>query len=112
MIVINIPGGSKESDGLMLWHQEGGRKERESEKKGCAVDEEKKKTECYDDEESRDLYTEIEEAEVLRVAPPPPPPPLPPRQVTLRRCFLDFICTLSFAELFSIETENNSKQAM
>ena len=106
MIVLNIPGEAKETkgeseDGQMLLQQEeeGGKEERESEQKGCVVDEEKK-TDCYE-EESRDLYTEIEETEVLRVPPPPPPPPLPPRQVTLRRCSLHFICTLSCAELFS-----------
>ena len=91
--MVVIPGGTKEAireseDGQMLWHQDG-HKEWHNEKKGCVVDEEKK-TDCYDEseEESRDLYTEIEETEVLGVPPPPPPPPLPPRQVTLRRCFL------------------------
>ena len=120
MIVLNIPGEAKETkgeseDGQMLLQQQegGGKEERESEQKGCVVDEEKK-TDCYEEEESRDLYTEIEETEVLRVPPPPPPPPLPPRQVTLRRCSLHFICTLSCAELFSPFKQriSPSKQSM
>ena len=92
-VVINIPGGTKEDVGdaedvhQMLWDEDSGQKK---EKKGGLVAE-GKGMDCYDDDESGDLYTEIEETEILRVPPPPPPPPLPPRQVTLRRCFLHFI---------------------
>ena len=114
--MVVIPGGTKEAireseDGQMLWHQDG-HKEWHKEKKGCVVDEEKK-TDCYDEseEESRDLYTEIEETEVLRV-PPPPPPPLPPRQVTLRRCFLISLPFAHRLRQLKLETENISKQAM
>ena len=64
--------------------------------------EERNNIDCYDedkdegDDESGDLYTEIEETEVLRVLqPPPPPPPLPPRQVTLRRSFVILVQGLS-----------------
>ena len=63
---------------------------------------EERNIDCSDEdkdegEETGDLYTEIEETEVLRVLqPPPPPPPLPPRQVTLRRSFVILIINVSF----------------
>ena len=91
---------ARESD-CRLQGEEGRDKENLTEKKNSLEfpqpKVEERNFDCYDEdedegEESRDLYTEIEESEVLRVLqPPPPPPPLPPRQVTLRRSFVILI---------------------
>ena len=106
----NILGVSKESireSDCQLQMEEGRDKENLIEKEDSLAFspsevEERNIADCYDedkdegDDESGDLYTEIEETEVLRVLqPPPPPPPLPPRQVTLRRFFVILVQGLS-----------------
>ena len=96
-------GSAQESD-CRLEGEEGRDKENLTEKEDSLEfpqpEVEERNIDCYDEDkdkdegedESRDLYTEIEETEVLRVLqPPPPPPPLPPRQVTLRRSFVILI---------------------